>query len=74
MKLAIKGGEAPLVTTSAAESNRLINYTVKPGDSLMQISRKFSVPVSDLRKWNSTANALTPGKKIKVLVNSNHPT
>jgi len=74
MKLAIKGGEAPLVTTSAAESNRLINYTVKPGDSLMQISRKFSVPVSDLRKWNSSANSLTPGKKIKVLVNNNHPT
>ncbi|PKM37104.1 MAG: lytic transglycosylase, partial [Gammaproteobacteria bacterium HGW-Gammaproteobacteria-10] len=46
-----------------------INYTVQPGDSLMQISRKFKVPVSDLLKWNSTSvdKILKPGQQLKVL-------
>ena len=49
-----------------------INYTVKQGDSLAQISRKFNVSIADLRKWNSPeiSNSLTPGKKLKVILNT----
>jgi membrane-bound lytic murein transglycosylase D len=52
--------------------NHSINYTVKQGDSLAQISRKFNVSIADLRKWNPPAisNALTPGKKLKVILNT----
>jgi membrane-bound lytic murein transglycosylase D len=57
------------VVSSAARS---ISYTVKQGDSLAQISRKFNVSVADLRKWNSPeiGNLLTPGKKLKVILNT----
>jgi membrane-bound lytic murein transglycosylase D len=49
-----------------------ISYTVKPGDSLAQISRKFNVSIADLRKWNSPilSNSLTPGKVLKVVLNT----
>ncbi|WAK04201.1 LysM peptidoglycan-binding domain-containing protein [Methylobacter sp. YRD-M1] len=76
-KLIIKGGEQQLVTSSSAESNpfRLIHYTVKPGDSLMKITRKFNVSLTDLRKWNSDTigKALRPGQKIKILVDNSQP-
>lgn len=77
-KLIIKGGEQQLVTSSSAEPNpfRLIHYTVKPGDSLMKITRKFNVSLTDLRKWNSDTigKALRPGQKIKILVDNSQPT
>jgi len=76
-KLTIKSGDQQLATSTSAASNpyRLIQYTVKPGDTLMQISRKFSVPFSDLRKWNATTagDVLKPGQKIKVLLDNNQP-
>ena len=51
---------------------RSIDYTVKQGDSLAQISRKFNVSIADLRKWNppTVSNSLTPGKKLKVILNT----
>lgn len=75
-KLIIKGDEQ-LATSSSSESNpfRLIHYTVKSGDSLMRISRKFNVSLTDLRKWNSetTGKPLRPGQKIKILVDNSQP-
>lgn len=44
-----------------------INYTVRKGDSLALISRKFNVSVNSLRKWNSLGKYLQPGQKLKVL-------
>lgn len=73
-KLVIKAGKQQQTTiaSSAKESaaQRSISYTVKQGDSLAQISRKFNVSIADLRKWNSpeVAKSLTPGKKLKVIV------
>ncbi len=51
---------------------RSISYTVRQGDSLAQISRKFNVSIADLRKWNppTISNSLTPGKKLKVILNT----
>ncbi|MGZ5027740.1 MAG: LysM peptidoglycan-binding domain-containing protein, partial [Methylobacter sp.] len=56
----------------SAAGIRSISYTVKQGDSLAQISRKFNVSIADLRKWNSAtiSNSLTPGKKLKVILNT----
>jgi membrane-bound lytic murein transglycosylase D len=68
-KLVIKGGGQQL---ASASPTRLIRYTVKRGDSLIQLSRKFSVSLGDLRKANPEAGSkgLRPGQKLKVLVDN----
>jgi membrane-bound lytic murein transglycosylase D len=65
-----KGYKSNDVALAALSKNPFQSYTVKKGDSLSQISRKFNVSVSDLRKWNSTGSgvSLKPGQKIKVKV------
>jgi membrane-bound lytic murein transglycosylase D len=70
-KLTIKSVNPQLA--SASSSIRLISYTVGKGDSLTQISRKFNVPVADLRKTNAATlvKGLQPGQKLKVIVDSN---
>ncbi len=52
---------------------RLVNYTVVKNDSLDHISKKFNVPVNDLRRTNATAlsKGLLPGLKLKIIVDSN---
>jgi membrane-bound lytic murein transglycosylase D len=47
-----------------------IAYTVRSGDSLALISRKFRVTVPDLQRWNklSKKSLLRPGQKITVYV------
>ncbi|MDP1666947.1 MAG: LysM peptidoglycan-binding domain-containing protein [Methylobacter sp.] len=69
-KLTIKAANQQAVASSAGI--RSISYTVKQGDSLAQISRKFNVSIADLRKWNPPiiSNSLTPGKKLKVILNT----
>lgn len=67
-KLTIKSKDTQVASSSS--SLQLLKYTVKPGDSLTQISRKFDVSISDIRKSNSEilARGLRPGQKIKILV------
>ena len=57
---------------SASPSTRLINYTVGEGDSLIQIAKKFNVPVADLKKSNASTlvKGLRPGQKLKVITDS----
>jgi len=73
-KLTINAANQPTVSSKVVASSaaRSISYTVKQGDSLAQISRKFNVSIADLRKWNPPAisNSLTPGKKLKVILNA----
>ena len=77
-KLTIKAANQQAVAVASkavvpsAAGIRSISYTVKQGDSLAQISRKFNVSIADLRKWNPLAinNSLTPGKKLKVILNT----
>jgi len=75
-KLTIKAASqlavAPTAKAVASSAVRSISYTVKQGDSLAQISRKFNVSIADLRKWNppTLSNSLTPGKKLKVILNT----
>lgn len=44
------------------------NYTVRLGDTLHSIARRFHVQVADLLRWNThgTMMALRPGDKVKV--------
>jgi membrane-bound lytic murein transglycosylase D len=68
-KLAIKTVGPQLASTS---SIRLIRYVVNKGDTLLQISRKFNVTVTDIRKSNADTlvRGLQPGQKLKILVDS----
>ncbi|MGR9052472.1 MAG: LysM peptidoglycan-binding domain-containing protein [Gammaproteobacteria bacterium] len=52
----------------AVKTEKPVHYTVKQGDSLSLISRKFNVKVSDLRRWNGHAigEFLIPGQQLKV--------
>jgi membrane-bound lytic murein transglycosylase D len=71
-RLVIKGGTQQYA--SAAPSH-LMRYTVKRGDSLMQISRKFGVSVGDLKKSNPGAGGgIRPGQSLKILVDNNRAT
>jgi len=74
-KLVIKKAGGNIHVASTAPSIKQISYTVKSGDTLSQISKKFKVNVTDLRKWNkvpkNTAD-IKPGSKLKIMIESGH--
>jgi membrane-bound lytic murein transglycosylase D len=79
-----KGGElpsgaVPAVTSVKADpgpsravpmKRRQVRYTVRNGDSLWTISRKFRVTVGDLKEWNSLGGQkyLQPGQRLVMYV------
>ncbi len=69
-KLTIKSINPQLASVSS--SIRLISYTVGKGDSLIQISKKFNVPVAEIRKSNAATlvKGLLPGQRLKVFVDN----
>ena len=54
----------------ADERIRRISYTVRQGDSLYTIGRRFSVSVSELRRWNNLSGQryLQPGQQLTLHV------
>ncbi|WAR44216.1 lytic transglycosylase [Methylomonas rapida] len=74
-KLTIKKTGGNIQVASTAPSFKQISYTVKPGDTLAQISKKFKVDVTDLRKWNNVPKNradIKPGSKLKITVEAGH--
>lgn len=62
---------------SASSSVRLIRYTVKKGDSLTAIARKFNVSIDDLQKSNPdlpSKGNVRYGQKLKIIVSGQSPT
>lgn len=56
-------------TTVRANKNKATAYTVKSGDTLMAISRKYNVKVADILRWNSLSKnntAIKPGQRINL--------
>ncbi len=51
---------------------RPFSYTVRKGDSLFLISRKFRVSIADLRAWNTLPEGkyLQPGQRLQLFINS----
>ena len=42
-------------------------YTVKSGDNLGKIARKYGTTVANLKKWNNLrSDVIRPGQKLKV--------
>jgi membrane-bound lytic murein transglycosylase D len=61
--------EVAQVADHTVDESGVINYTVKPGDSLWLISRRFGVTVAQLVKWNniSRKSRLMPGQELILL-------
>ena len=56
--------DTDIVTTT---KQKKATYTVKRGDTLYSIARKFDVEILDLKRWNKALSAkLKPGKKITI--------
>ncbi len=56
---------------SSQLTTQKVNYKVRRGDSLARIAQKFSVDISDLKKWNRklyNKKYLQPGDRITVYV------
>jgi membrane-bound lytic murein transglycosylase D len=61
------------VEPSSAASPRPVTYTVRSGDTLLQISRLFQVSVAEITHWNSLSSAsLWPGQKLVIRVLNRH--
>ncbi|SJM95219.1 Membrane-bound lytic murein transglycosylase D [Crenothrix polyspora] len=78
-RLVVKGGGSshsqPPQQLASSSSTRLIHYTVKKGDTLTQICKKFGVSAGDLRKSNSDlGKGLRSGLKLKIVTDGSHPT
>jgi membrane-bound lytic murein transglycosylase D len=53
------------------DADKMVYYTVKPGDTLWSISQKYNgVSIEQLKEWNklSGSNGLKVGQKIKVIL------
>ncbi|WP_396171290.1 LysM peptidoglycan-binding domain-containing protein [Flavobacterium sp.] len=75
--------EKPFQVQKAIVSNDTLNYTtqrvtlpktkyytVKRGDNLSEIADKYSVTVSDIKKWNKLkGSTVTRGKSLKIITN-----
>ncbi|MFP5506661.1 MAG: LysM peptidoglycan-binding domain-containing protein [Gammaproteobacteria bacterium] len=63
-------GAAKRATAPAGRQS--LQYTVRQGDSLYQISRRYRVTVSDLRQWNGLGQGhhLRPGQKLTLYVDT----
>ncbi|WP_297809643.1 LysM peptidoglycan-binding domain-containing protein [uncultured Methylophaga sp.] len=57
-----------LVLWSQPEQRKSVSYTIKNGDSLWAISRKFNVSVAQVREWNGLSDRamLQPGQNLRL--------
>lgn len=56
------------------KNTKSVTYSVRPGDSLWLIARRFDVSVEDLKRWNKKSlgrkNSIHPGQKLYVQTKS----
>ncbi|SMF93982.1 membrane-bound lytic murein transglycosylase D [Methylomagnum ishizawai] len=63
------GKKLVMASAGIRPSQSIKSYTIKAGDTLFSISRRFNVSVAELRKWNggsSLDKQIQPGKNITV--------
>ena len=51
---------------TAKASVQPVSYTVRQGDTLTDIARRFNVNVNDVRRWNNNSSNIRPGQNIKL--------
>ncbi len=66
-----KDKDLSALTTVGIDIDRTVIYTVKSGDYLSKIAKRFDVSVSQIIKWNQLDknNHLKIGQKLKIIVN-----
>jgi membrane-bound lytic murein transglycosylase D len=71
-RAATRNTREPAKTKSAPPGRQSLQYTVRRGDSLYQISRRYQVTVNELRQWNGLAadQHLRPGQKLTLYVDT----
>ncbi|HSC76174.1 MAG TPA: LysM peptidoglycan-binding domain-containing protein, partial [Pseudomonadales bacterium] len=65
----------PSSTTISNNSKGKVSYTVKSGDTLMGIARKYKLNVNDIARWNGMSKnqtALKPGQTLTLQLDSKH--
>jgi len=68
--LVVWSGKLASADLHSGSQVRPVHYTVRKGDSLSRIASRFSVNVTDLRRWNDLPRGkyLQPGQHIKLYV------
>jgi membrane-bound lytic murein transglycosylase D len=62
------GKKLVMASSGIRPSQSISNYTVRQGDTLFSISKRFKVSMTELRKWNGSnvEKQIQPGKSITV--------
>ncbi|HEX7061347.1 MAG TPA: LysM peptidoglycan-binding domain-containing protein [Woeseiaceae bacterium] len=62
--------DAPGAGPASRDLTRKLNYTVRSGDSLYEIARRFRVTITDLVRWNDIErdHILRPGQRLTMYV------
>ncbi|MCC2637289.1 MAG: hypothetical protein K0Q68_1008 [Moraxellaceae bacterium] len=64
----VKSSSRSVAAAKGKKGQRKITHTVRKGDTLSSISRRYKVPVSDLKRWNRKSSTLIPGKGLVIYV------
>jgi membrane-bound lytic murein transglycosylase D len=64
----VQRAKAQVQLVKATNSNRVkVSYSVKPGDTLGSIARRFKTTIPSLKTWNNLAgNRIAAGKRLTV--------
>ncbi len=69
-----RNGAAPVSGGPGRDRIQSVSYTVRRGDSLYRIARRFNVQVADLRRWNDLpGDYLRPGQRLELKVDVTRP-
>jgi membrane-bound lytic murein transglycosylase D len=66
----LQPGQQLVLWSSQTTPRKSVSYTIKNGDSLWAISRKFNVSVAQVREWNglSDRSMLQPGQSLRLFL------
>lgn len=54
--------------------NHLINYKIRPGDSLWRLSQQFQTPIEKIKKRNGLkSNTIKPGQVLRIKTSAAYP-
>ncbi len=62
-KLAAKSSTAPV---AKAKRPAMRTHTVRKGDTLDRVAKRYNVQVTDIRRWNENAEPLRPGTTLEI--------
>ncbi len=68
IRIAASGKHEPLVAKNRHQERKRTLYTVRRGDTLHSIARRFKVAVNDIQRWNNLhrGHTLHPGQRVTV--------